>query len=378
MKPRLLIIANRTLHNAPRVIREIAALKNDFEITAVGTTAPTEKSINYIDIKTLNFSLPLKVVKKAFNLLMKKNFMEIILPSRMTKLKQLVKDSGASYIILHEVEFLPYLAKIKKERKLKIIFNAHEYYPAEFEDNKRWVKIWKPYYENIYRELLHEVDLLINVCDSIAERCKKEFGKDSIVIPNAAFFQKNLPADNRDADKIKLIYHGFCNESRRIEEMIKVAELLGDAYSFDFMFSNSEGSYFSKIQETVRTVLNVKLIPPVQFEDIISVSNTYDIGVFLLPPTNFNYQVALPNKLFEFIQARLCIAISPSIEMKRVVEKFNLGVVAEDFSALSLAKQILKLSKEDIHQFKLNSDKAASQISAEHYNALFLKAVKEL
>ena len=57
--------------------------------------------------------------------------------------------------------------------------------------------------------------------------------------------------------------------------------------------------------------------------EIVDTIAEYDIGLFILSPINFNYYHALPNKLFEFIQARLAIAVSPSPEMARIVHRLT-------------------------------------------------------
>lgn len=378
MKPNLLIIANRTLHNAPRVIREIEALRNDFVITTVGITSLNDPSIKHIDIKKLSLSIPFRILRRVYHDILGKNFMDKVIPSRMMKLKKLIKQTKATYIIIHETEYLPYLARLKKESGLKIILNAHEYYPAEFEDNKKWVRIWKPYFEKVYREYLNKVDLFINVCDSIAEKCKAEFGKDSLVIPNAALYKELQPSNNINRSTIRMIYHGNCNRGRKIEEMIKVAQILGDGYSLDLMFLHKEDEYSRGIKLLAESTSNVKIIDPVDFDEIVPRINKYDLGIYILAPTNFNNRVALPNKLFEYIQARLCIAISPGVEMKKIVEKYNLGVVSDDFTGEALAKEISKLTKENIYQYKLNAHKVVKQLSAENYNQIFLKAVKEI
>ena len=377
MKPNLLIIANRTLHAAPRVIREIEALKNDFNITAVGITAPTDNAIAFINIKTLDINLPLRIFRRLLKFIFKTAFLEVNLPLRMRKLRKLINGAGATYVIIHETEFLPSLIKIKKKQGIKIILNAHEYYPAEFEDNAVWVKKWQQYYEQVYRSCLKNVDLFINVCDSIAERCKAEFGKESLVIPNAAPMADIAPYENKDG-VIRMIHHGVCMESRKIEEMIRVAEILGNGYSLDLMFLHGDEKYVQKIGELAAELPNVKIIPPVKFDEIVRFSNTYDIGIFLLAPTNFNYRVALPNKLFEFIQARLCVAISPSIEMKKIVDQFELGVVGDDFSAASLAGKIARLDKQAILKYKQHANIAAGKVNAEHYNKLMLVAILAL
>jgi hypothetical protein len=51
---------------------------------------------------------------------------------------------------------------------------------------------------------------------------------------------------------------------------------------------------------------------------------------------------ASPNKLFEFIQARLPVVTTPNYEMKNLIQKYQLGVVAKDFSVSSFAQAIIE------------------------------------
>jgi hypothetical protein len=86
----------------------------------------------------------------------------------------------------------------------------------------------------------------------------------------------------------------------------------------------------------------------------------------------------LPNKLYEFIHAKIAIAISPSLEMKTVVEKYNLGVVSKEFKVESLVAELSKIKKTDISQFKKNAEKASSIENAEYYQDIFLNQILSL
>jgi hypothetical protein len=106
--------------------------------------------------------------------------------------------------------------------------------------------------------------------------------------------------------------------------------------------------------------------------------NNFDLGIYILPPTSYNNAIALPNKIFEFVQAKLGIAIGPSPEMSRLVRCHDLGVIASNFTAESLAFEIRKLSKDDIFTYKKQSYVAAKHISAEHFSKLFLESISKL
>ena len=269
--------------------------------------------------------------------------------------------------------------RLKKKYNLKIVFNAHEYHPLEFEDQPGWLESTGLVYDKLYRNYLSKLDLMINVCDGIAEKCLKEYNVKSIVIPNAAFFSK-IQIFESASDKIKIIYHGAILESRKIEDMIKVAELLGENYIFDIMGTSTDFNkeYFQILSERIVNSPNVSFKKPVQFDEIISAINQYDLGIYILRPNGFNNEYALPNKIFEYMQAKLAIAISPSREMRSIVEKYNLGVVADNFSPESLAEKIKELSKQDIFKFKQNSVTASKIENAEKYKEYYLSCIKAL
>ena len=93
--------------------------------------------------------------------------------------------------------------------------------------------------------------------------------------------------------------------------------------------------------------------------------NRYDIGLFLLPGTNFNYHMALPNKFYEFVQGRLAVAIGPSPEMRRLAELHGFGMVSPDYEPLTLAGLLNRLGADDIMALKRRAHAGASELCAE-------------
>jgi hypothetical protein len=104
---------------------------------------------------------------------------------------------------------------------------------------------------------------------------------------------------------------------------------------------------------------------PIPFEEIIPAIGQYDIGFFYCEPITFNLENCLPNKFFEYIQARLMIAIGPSLDMAKLVKQYECGVVAEEFSLQSMAKTLNALSASDIDRAKHQSHKAAKELCFE-------------
>ena len=98
------------------------------------------------------------------------------------------------------------------------------------------------------------------------------------------------------------------------------------------LVKTADEEYYKNLESQVSQAKNTRIIPIVPFEEIIPFTSQYDIGFYILQPTNFNGDNAVPNKFFEFIQARLAIAIGPSAEMAKLVHQYHLGIMAKDLT----------------------------------------------
>ncbi|RAX55506.1 capsular biosynthesis protein, partial [Helicobacter monodelphidis] len=146
------------------------------------------------------------------------------------------------------------------------------------------------------------------------------------VITSAAKYYAPPPKGLSSHETIKLIYHGMAGRERGIETMIETMDYVDERFSLDLMLvKTADIDYFNQLQNLAHSRSNVRILNPVAFEEIIPFTTQYDIGFYILQPSNFNGYYALPNKFFEFIQARLAIAIGPSKEMARYVQQYDLG-----------------------------------------------------
>ena len=76
----------------------------------------------------------------------------------------------------------------------------------------------------------------------------------------------------------------------------------------------------------------------------------------------FNVRHCLPNKLFEYIQARIAVAIGPSPDMLCLVEKYKCGFVSEKFTLEAMINTLNQLTPNMINLMKDGSHKAADYL----------------
>ena len=386
----ILIISYSPLHSDPRILRQIKALKQGYKIATIGYTQIKDDSIIYYSIKMPERK---SFTKKAFLLLSllfnykvyEKHSLEISLDFKNILFQSIITPD---IIIANDWTGLYLASKLKSKNNwnAKIYFDAHEYAPKEIDNSIKWRLLMQPVITNALKKCKPDINIMSTVCDGIAREYERFFGfPDSFVrvITNAAEYNGSLKPTSigmrAEGEMIRLIHHGGAWKSRRLELMINMMNYLDpNRYELTFMLVKGDPEYYNYLIGLSKEIKNINFIDPVNFSKITETLNKYDIGVYILMPSNFNNKYALPNKLFEYIQARLVIAIGPSIEMVKIVERYNLGVYSEDFSPKSLAKCIAQITPEKIMEYKKNADKYAKELSAEENINMIRSIVAEL
>jgi hypothetical protein len=264
-------------------------------------------------------------------------------------------------VLAHDPEPLPLAFTLAKDAP--VVFDAHEYYPRWFESSLVWRLLFQRYLTRLCADYIPRCAGMTTVCPGIAGEYLKRFG----VLPDIVYSapdEQTLPVNAAQADKIRLIHHGAAKPARRPELMLEVMDFVDKRFSLD-LYLVGEKSYLRKLRNMAATRKNVFMRDPVPMRELPATCNQYDLGLYLLPPTGFNTKHMLPNKFFEFIQARIGVARGPSVEMAPIVRRHGLGVIAEDFTPRALAEKLNALTTKDVMRFKRNAAKAAKIYTAE-------------
>lgn len=108
----------------------------------------------------------------------------------------------------------------------------------------------------------------------------------------------------------------------------------------------------------------VTFLDPVAPDRIVSRIAPFEMGFYLLRPTNYNNSVALPNKVFDFIHAGLAVCVGPSPGMAAFVREWQCGVVAPSFEPAEVAATLNRLGVDEIRAMRRSARIAAAAINA--------------
>ena len=374
----ILIFSLSNLKSDPRVYRQISFLTKEkkYNITAAGLNAPEINGVEFCLLTPISNSYQGKAIN-AINLKIKNFEQYYWSDSLIQDALQKLENKQFDLIIANDMNTLPLALKLAKNNKTKVLLDAHEYEPRHFDDRWLFRFFFQEYWDYICRQYLPKVDAMMTVCPGIAEEYSKNYDVKCDVLTNAPFYESLLPS-TVNSNRIRMIYHGGINKSRKIENMIYLMNLLDERFTLDFMLVANDNKYLNKLKKLASNQSKIKFRAPVPMPEISKTISQYDIGLYLLDSGGFNNRMALPNKLFEYIQGRLAVAIWPSPEMARIVKQYNCGVVSDEFTIESMAEVLNNLSTEDIQRFKQKSHQAASTLCAETNRQILLEKVQEL
>lgn len=379
MKEILILVFSNLKHDA-RVTRQINFLKKENRVTVVCFDSEDASDISIIKIKQTELT-PFRKMMLGLSLLTRQYALAYKLFHDYGYLVDKLSSTNFDLIIANDIDALPLAFQLKK--KTKIVFDAHEYAPRHFENNRVWRIFFQPFYIYLCKKYIPQIDGMLTVGKGLAQEYEKNFGRKPVVITNATRYH-NIEPSAVEQNKIRLIHHGIANPSRRLDLMIDMMEKLDERFTLDMILITSDfassqtKSFIEDLKERASKNARIKILPAVKSQELVQHIMKYDMGVFLLPPINFNYANTLPNKLFDFIQARLGVAIGPTPEMAEIVNQYGNGVVSDEFTAGSLAKKLNSLTTEDIKRFKSNSGLAAKDLNAEKNEMVFQEIIRNL
>lgn len=287
-----------------------------------------------------------------------------------------VENVRCDLAIAHDYFTAPIAARIAKLSNGKYAVDCHEFSYEQYMHDKKWIKEERPWVHAMEKRFLANASVVTTVCDGIADRLKSTYrlSRRPTVVRSTAFFH-DLPF-KPTREKIEVLYHGIVSQMRGLEQTIESVKLWRPEYHFvirgpgpdDYVAQLNALAQKHGVSDRVRTD------PPVPFNQMIPQANSADIGFFVQEDISVQKRFTLPNKFFEYVQARLALCVADLPEMARLVKENNLGVLVRKVTPASIAEQINGLTRDKIDAYKRASMTAAKKLSWENEAEVMLRA----
>lgn len=363
--PRILVISFSNIESDARVLREISVVAKHGHVTSLGYGSKPAYVDEHIQVPDSAKSLPqtpLGVLRLALHL---HSQAELAAPGNRYALRVL-SDRTFDAIVANDARALPLAFAIARHNQAPVWADLHEWAPGERTHIASWRILVKPLMEHICRKYLPQTAAATTVGTEIAKLYETHYGVRPRLLMNAAPYADLQPTPVPDGT-IRLVHSGGAVFGRNIEAMIEATIKAGQRFTLDLYLvpAGDGGAYLAKLREVAGGNPRIRFHDPVKPFELPATLNAYDVGVFWIPPTHTNARLTLPNKLFDFVQARLAVAIGPTVEMVNVVNEYGLGVVSEDFSVPSIVAALQSLTPQAITSYKQAAAAAADPLSFE-------------
>ncbi|MEV7620312.1 hypothetical protein AB0N59_09230 [Microbacterium sp. NPDC089321] len=373
---RILCISLSPIRRDARVLRQISILRQLGDVVTVGYDEQPDGVVEHIRVPDDRLSLP-QTVGGVLNLGLRRfDAVELAAPGVSYALDKL-RGREFDLVVANDARVLGLAFAVAGDAP--VWADMHEWAPEERTHVLSWRLLVAPFMIHLCRKYLPRAAAVTTVGGEIAKLYARDFGVTPHVMRNAAPFADLSPSEV-DPDRIRLVHSGGAVHGRNLEAMIDAVRMLDDRFTLDLYLvpAADGGRYLKSLRDRAGDDTRIVFHDPVPPAMLPVTLNAYDVGVFWIPPVHTNARLTLPNKLFDYVQGRLALAIGPTVEMERVVREHGLGVISDDFDVRGCADSLRSLTADQIREFKRASDASAERLSFEHEASAALAMLRPL
>jgi glycosyltransferase involved in cell wall biosynthesis len=252
----------------------------------------------------------------------------------------------------------------KVKPSTKLVYDSHEYFTEvpELTKRPRIQRFWL----GIEKLIFPKLKTIYTVNQSIAQLYEATYKKNIQVIRNISpTWKPNTYLSKAELgipeNKFVLILQGAgINVDRGAEEAVEAMRQLNDCV----LLIVGDGDVVEELKKNVKEYdlqHSVLFFGKRPYDEMMQFTYNADLGLTLDKATNLNYKFSLPNKVFDYIHAGTPILSTRLVEIGRIIERNNVGILIDELSVDSLVEAIqsLQTNKSLLDELKANCQKAA-------------------
>lgn len=370
-RSRLLILSFSNISADARVLKQVKFFADRYEVTTYGYGPSPDSRVKHL---RLDDAFGIRRWKRSDLILRRFRRIYWRQPAIRRANSDLTTQQRFDVILANDIDAIGLALELDPLHGVHA--DIHEYAPRQNEELLVWRSFISPYVRWMCRRFLPRAASMTTVGQGIADEYQRVFGVKSEVVTNAAPYTE-LTA-RPVGTPIRLVHSGASIRNRRLEVLIDAVAATESDVTLDLYLMGNDPDYITELHGRAASSARIRFPDTVPYQQLIARLNEYDVGIHVIAPTNFNNRWALPNKFFDYVQARLGLIIGPSSEMKRLLDVHGIGVVTDDFGTAALTRVLNKLTTNQVHEWKSRAAAAAHALSSEPQVEVWGSAIEAL
>lgn len=266
--------------------------------------------------------------------------------------KRLLKSADQDTILLaNDLDTLLPNYLVSRKLNLPLVYDSHEIFTEMPSVNGRFT-------QNIWRSLesfiVPKLKFMMTASESYADWFRKNYEIERPVVVQNFPVKTANPQDYSMVNLKKIIlYQGVINPSRGLDKMIPAMQDIEDAELW-IAGDGPQKSEFEQLTKTLGLEHSVKFIGKLLPENLRKITQMADVGISIEENNGLSYYLSMPNKISDYIQARIPVVVSDFPEMRKAVDVYGAGEKIRNYAELAEKVNLVLQNGKQSYEQSLN------------------------
>jgi glycosyltransferase involved in cell wall biosynthesis len=189
--------------------------------------------------------------------------------------------------------------------------------------------------------LIHRADLVTVTSDQMGDRLVDMYGVSKpLTLLNSP--PERVERTRPVSRPVRLVYHGGLSGDRNVEGLIRAVAPLRDRVTLDIHgFDRTLGATsLQRLVDELDLGDSVRLHGPFEYRHVVGMLSGYDVGVMTATLVDENFEVTLPNKVFDCMCAGVAIAMYDSSAIRALLADVPFGITLDTSSPDKITRDL--------------------------------------
>jgi glycosyltransferase involved in cell wall biosynthesis len=247
---------------------------------------------------------------------------------------------NADVVHANDFDTLPAARLLARAFNARLVYDAHELYTMQEADPPR---LYVAAVRRLERMLARRADAVVTVSEPIARELQRLLG-----LARTPLVVLNCPARSETIGRsavgrpLRAVYQGAVGLGRSLDDLLDAAAV-ADGVELTLRVIGADLDSLRSQVAARGLESRVRVREPVEPADLVDALWEFDVGVIATRPLSRNDELAVPNKLFEYLMAGLAVVVPRLAGIAEIVEHEDVGVMFEPGSPTSLGQALAEL-----------------------------------